>query len=427
MGLDNSDMRRLVLFLTASAYAQVTYTKEISRIVQAKCATCHRPNDIAPFELSTYDQTVTWAIDIKRVVTEGIMPPWKPVAGYGEFRDSFALTADEKRDLLSWIDGGMPKGDDADLPPPLANKADWPLGDPDKILEMPQAFAPPRGRDLYRCFVLDPQLDGDRWVSAADILPGNRQSVHHAILYLDSSGEAEKLDAQDEEPGYTCYGGPGYSLIGQNFDSLLGLFGLDSTLGGWAPGTRVRHLPDGIGMRLRKNAKIVMQVHYYSNLSTEPDRTRIGLYYSKKPVEKALYYLPLAQTRLEIPAGTTAHQVRAQFTIPIFFDAQAILTFPHMHLLGRDLKSEIERPREEAKPLIWIDNWDFNWQGPYTYKDPLKLPAFTRVRLTCTYDNSENNPRNPNNPPKVVRWGEETGDEMCINFLGVTFDNERIN
>jgi len=419
-------MRWTLLLAAVAARGEVTYTKEVSRILQAKCAQCHRPNDIAPFELSTYEQAVTWAIDIERVVTEGIMPPWKPVEGHGNFRDSFALTADEKRDLLAWIRGGMPKGDETDLPPPLANKADWPLGEPDRVVEMPQAYAPPRGRDVYRCFVLDPQIDSDKWVSAVDVLPGNRQSVHHAILYLDSSGEAERLDRQDEEPGYSCYGGPGFSIVGQNFDGLFGLLGLDATLGGWAPGARARHLPDGIGMRLRRTAKIVMQVHYYSALSTEPDRTRVGIYYSTKPVEKGLYYFPLFQTRLEIPAGASKHEVRAQFAMPPFFDARAILTFPHMHLLGREIRTEIEPPRESAKPLLWIDKWDFNWQGAYTYVEPVKIPAFTRLRLTCTYDNSANNPRNPNDPPKVVRWGEETSDEMCINFLGLTFDNERL-
>ena len=412
--------------LATVAFAQPTYTREVSRIVQSKCQQCHREGDIAPFALSTYDDAVTWAADIKRVVNEGLMPPWKPVAGHGEFRDSYALTAQEKQDLLAWIDGGTPKGEDADMPAPLPVKGDWVLGDPDKIVQMPEPFPTLRGRDMYRCFVIDPQLSEDKFISAIDVLPGNRKSVHHVILYLDTTGEAEQLDAKEEGPGYTCYGGPGTSLTGNlNPNNLSSLLSIGASLGGWAPGTRPHHLPDGVGMFLDKKAKIVMQVHYYTNLNTDPDQTRIGLYYSQKKVDRRLLYVPLVQTNLAIPPNSADYTANFNFTVPLFLDFKIVNIFPHMHLLGREIKVEAIRNRETV-PLMFIDKWDFNWQGPYNYVNPVDVPAFTQLRMTCKYDNTTNNPRNPSNPPKLVRWGEGTEDEMCVTFIGVTLNNENL-
>jgi len=413
-----------VAFAVPASGQAVTYSREIARIFQAKCGQCHRPNDIAPFSLDSYQQAVAWAADIRRVVTEGLMPPWKPVEGHGVFRDSFALTAEERRQLLDWIDHGMPEGDPADLPPPVENPGEWVLGEPDRVLVMPEGFTPRRGRDIYRCFVLEAGLEEDRFVSAIDILPGNRQAVHHVIVYLDESGEAARKKEEDGQPGYNCLGGPGVPLVNMS-GSISSLLGFNATLGGWAPGARPRHLPDGIGMRLRKNARIVLQIHYYTAVSVEADRTRLGIYYSKKPVERSLYFLPLAQTNLEIPAGAERHIVRWDFLVPPFLDAQAISIFPHMHLLGTQIRVQAEL-FGRVTPLIYIDKWDFNWQGAYTYQEPVSLPAFSRLRMECEYNNSASNPRNPSNPPKVVRWGEETEDEMCVTFLGVTFRNENL-
>ena len=416
---------RLLFALTLSsafAYGQPTYAREVSRIVQGKCQQCHRPNDIAPMAFSTYDQLVDWAPDIKRVVNEGIMPPWKPVAGHGKFRDAFGLTAQEKQDLIAWIDGGTPMGDEADMPDPLADRGEWALGDPDKVVKMTEPFTPLRGRDTYRCFVIDPQLTEDKYVSAVDVLPGNRKSVHHVILYLDSSGKAEQLDAADEGPGYSCLGGPG--TFDFSLNSLTDTDALNVTLGGWAPGARPHHLPTGVGMFLPKKAKIVMQVHYYTNVSLDADQTRLGLYYAPGNVERRLFFLPLAQTNLAIPAGDPAHQARPlQFPIFPGIQGKVINVFPHMHLLGTDIKVEATR-LGKTETLIWIDKWDFNWQGSYTYEEPVTIPVGTTLSLSCTYDNSANNPRNPSNPPKTVRWGEQTTDEMCVGFLGVTLDQQ---
>ena len=411
------------LLTTLPLAAEATYAKEVSRIVQGKCQQCHRPNDIAPFALTTYDDVVAWSEDIKRVVNAGLMPPWKPVAGHGEFRDSFALTAQEKIDLLAWIDGGTPMGDQADMPEVLPARSEWSLGEPDLTVKMAETYTPPRGRDTYRCFVLPTGLSADKYVSAIDVVPGNRQSVHHVILYLDSTGKAQELDAADEGPGYNCLGGPGTPIAGNLSLADLGNLAsaLTYTLGGWAPGTRAHLLPEGVGIPLSSKARIVMQVHYYSAVSREPDQTRVGIYYAQTKVEKPMFFLPIVQQRLNIPAGKADHEETTTFTVPLLLDNHVINVFPHMHLLGQEIKMEMTRGTNTT-PLILIDKWDFNWQGPYTYTNPLAIAAGATVRLTCKYDNSVNNPRNPSDPPKRVTWGEGTEDEMCVAFLGVTLD-----
>ncbi|HBY63940.1 MAG TPA: ascorbate-dependent monooxygenase [Solibacterales bacterium] len=423
-------MYRAVLFAiclsaaAGTAGAQPTFSKEVSRILQAKCQNCHRPKDIAPFALLTYGDASTWAADIARVVREGIMPPWKPVPGHGEFRDSFGLTDEERETLIRWAEGGAPEGDPADLPEPMAERGEWALGEPDLVLTMAEAYTPPRGKDMYRCFVLPTPYDSDRWVTAVDVLPGDRSVVHHAILYLDTTGEAERLDAAEEGPGYTCYGGPGTPIFSDARALAAG-----GTLGGWAPGARPHHLPEGIGMTLPAGARIVLQLHYYSTRVTAEDQTRIGLYFAKTDVERRLTFLPIVpldsrgRVRMEIPAGAERHEVQATFATPplALFNLRAIHVFPHMHLLGKEIRLDVRR-NGEWEPMILIDKWDFNWQGSYTYQSPVSVPGGATLRLRCTYDNSTNNPRNPNAVPKLVTWGEGTEDEMCLAFLGVVFE-----
>lgn len=416
-------MRHFVLFsvslfaLAGLACADVTYSKDVSRILQEKCQQCHRPGDIGPMSLLTYDDAVNYAPDIKRVLEQGIMPPWKPNEGAEKFKGAYNLSDQQKADLLSWIANGTPQGDPADMPEPTAPKGDWVIGDPDLVLKMPEPYTPARGKDIYRCFVLPTGLDADKWVSAVDILPGNRKQVHHVILYLDSSGAAEKLDAADPEPGYDCYGGPGFNLS-SNLTSLL----LDGyALGGWAPGARPDHLPEGVGMKLGKNTKIVMQIHYNTLLRAGEDQTSIGLYFNKEPAKKQLFFLPVVNTNFRIPAGEANSLVTAQFPVLPFLDMKVINAFPHMHMLGTKIEVETLIRGEKAN-MITINNWDFNWQGTYTFQKPIEMPAYSAINLRCTFDNSVNNPKNPNNPLIDVRWGEGTADEMCLAFIGVTFN-----
>lgn len=407
----------LAVATAAFVPAQVTYSNEVARIFQAKCQQCHRDGDVAPFAINGYDDAVTWSEDIARVLNDRTMPPWKPVAGYGEFRDSYQLTGDERQMILDWISSGKPQGDPNDLPTPVVTQGDWPLGAPDLTLSMLQMYTPPRGKDVYRCFVIPTGLAGRAYLSAIDVLPGARPIVHHVLLYQDTQGVADALDGKDGQPGYSCFGGPGIQLSLSN---------INASLGGWAPGQRTHLLPDGIGIELLKDAKIIMQVHYYPVGRTGDDQTRIGLYFAKAPVNQRLFQIPILNQTFTIPAGAEQYPVNASLTIPTFLDAHAIWIYPHMHLLGRQINVEIVNRDKSVTPMIFEDNWDFNWQGSYTFKDPVAVASGSTVRVSCTYNNSESNLKNPNDPIVPVGWGERTTDEMCLAFVGVTFDLERL-
>ncbi|HVR43580.1 MAG TPA: ascorbate-dependent monooxygenase [Thermoanaerobaculia bacterium] len=397
-----------------SVSATPTFSNEVVRIFQANCQSCHHPGDIAPFSLMTYEDARPWAAMIRLMTSTRQMPPWKPAADCSRFEGERRLTDLQIATLARWVDAGAPEGDPNDLPPPLVFDGGWALGTPDLVAAMPTAYTPPGDHDMYRCFPLELNAER-RWISAMDVRPGNRQIVHHVIAFVDTSGASLSLDAADPEPGYRCFGGPGFITT--------------EMLGGWAPGARPAPLPAGVALELPANSRIVLQVHYHVHDDAhhvDPDRTEVALYDAEPPVQKKLRVLPLLNHTFTIPAGASDYEVTASFTVPPFYSAHAHAIAPHMHLLGRSMKVEAVAPTGATTCMVRIDDWDFNWQGMYVYTDPVPLPQFTTVRLSARYDNSSANPRNPNDPPKPVSWGEETTDEMCLAFIGVTFDAENL-
>jgi len=393
-----------------------TFNKEVVRILQQNCQSCHHPGDIAPFSLITYGDAIAHASQMKFMTGARQMPPWKPVTGCGEFDQARVLSQLEIDTIAKWVDGGTPEGDTADLPTPLNFDSGWILGQPDLVASSAEAYTPPASGDMYRCFTM-PANTTSEYVSAIDIHPGDRKTVHHVIAFIDTSGESQKLDEADPEPGYKCFGGPGFTIT--SLDS--------ASLGGWAPGARPVMLPEDVALRLPANARIVLQVHYHPHDPNPlPDRTEIGVYYAKKTPQKLLRILPLANTTFTIPPGNPNYEVTQ--VLPGFFVPGIHLRViaPHMHLLGRKMKVDAFLPNGETMCLINIDDWDFNWQGLYRYKEPIAIPAGTTIGMSAFYDNSSANWRNPNSPPKPVSWGEATTDEMAIAFLGFTVDNENI-
>lgn len=389
-----------------------TFSNEVIRIFQKNCQVCHHPGDIAPFSLLTYRDARPWARSIQEKVVTRLMPPWKAVAGCGDFQDERKLTDDEISTISRWVDAGAPEGDPAMLPTPLNFSSGWVLGEPDLILSPDEDYTVQPGNDVYRCFTMPTNLKGDRFVQAVDIKPGNRNVVHHVILYLDDTGESVALDEKDPGPGYTSFGGPGFTMTG--------------TLGGWAPGFRPAPEPEGIAWKMHAGTRVVAQVHYHPRGLVEKDRTQIGIYFSRKPVKKEIGVVPIINTNFTIPAGNPAYNVSASIPIPPGFDAHAIGIAPHMHLLGKKMKVEA-RSATKTDCLVDIEDWNFNWQSIYHYKEPIPLKSLTLLSLNATFDNSTNNAYNPNSPPKAVRWGEQTTDEMCIAFVLYTLDSENLD
>lgn len=388
-----------------------TFNKDIAPILFQNCASCHRPGEVAPFPLLSYADVQKRAPLIATVTAQRIMPPWKADEGIEKFHDARRLTDEQIAMIQQWAKAGAPQGKVADLPPAPKFASGWSQGEPDAIFEPDESYTlGAEGNDVYRCFVIPTSYTEDRWVSAMEVRPGNRAVVHHVIVYLDTKGKARALDAADPGPGYTSFGGIGFTPEG--------------SLGGWAPGNLPRRLPDGTGIKLPKGADIVLQVHYHRSGKEETDRTKIGLYFSKGPVDQAVHDLPLVGWPLHIPPGEKNYEVKGSFTSPI--GATILRVTPHMHLIGHDMTVTATLPDGTVKKLVAVPDWDFNWQTTYTLQEPLHLPAGSTVSLVAHYDNSDTNPRNPSNPPKLVTFGEKTTDEMCFAFIDFTIDGEHI-
>jgi hypothetical protein len=382
-----------------------TFNKDVAPILYQNCSTCHHPGEVAPFSLLSYSDAKRYAPVIADATSKHVMPPWKAEAGFGDFQNVRMLSDAQIATLTAWAKNGAPEGDAKDkVAPPQFNES-WALGEPDQVIKMPSAFnVPADGNDIYRCFVIPMSLTSDMAISAVDIHPGNRRVVHHTIIYTDASPthEARALAAKESDGAYTCYGGPGLPQAGM--------------MAGWAPGVTAKRLPEGIARVVPKGADLIVQIHYHPDGKPETDKTEIGVYLQKGAVSKQLFSIPVLQRALYIPAGDSHFRVATSFTTPI--DLEVTSVAPHMHLLGREMKVTATLPSGEVRPMVWIKDWDFNWQGSYIFKEPMQLPKGTRFDVEAFYDNSTGNPRNPANPPKTVSWGEATTDEMCIAFIG---------
>ena len=392
------------LLAAGPAFAEgPTFNKDVAPILRKNCAGCHRPGEVGPFSLIDYKDAAKRSGFLGEIVASRRMPPWSPEPGFGEFHDARRLTDPEIKTITDWAAAGAPEGNPKDLAEPPKFPEGWQLGTPDLVLKVPSSFeVPSNGRDVTRCFVIPIPTDSDRTVAAIEFRPGNRKVVHHALLFLDSTGAARKKDEADPSLGYSSFGGIGILPTG--------------SLGGWAPGAMPRFLPDGMGKMLRKGSDLVLQVHYHPDGKPESDQSTVGIYFTKAPARQIVAGIAVRTRKLDIPAGESHYHVTAQ-SEPLPADVQAIGIAPHMHYIGKEMKVVAEAPDGSTTPLIWIKDWDFNWQGQYQFKTLVKLAKGTIIKLDASYDNSEGNPRNPSKPPKPVHWGEQTTDEMCL--LGV--------
>lgn len=377
---------------------KLTFARDIAPILYRDCASCHRPGGAAPFSVSSYQDAARRAALIASVTASRYMPPWKPQAGYGNFKGERRLTGSDIAVLREWADGGAPQGDPAHLPPPPRFPEGWQLGQPDLIAKLPQPFSVAAdGPDVYQCFVIPLGVRQDSYVKALEFQPGNRQLVHHALFFADPSGAARRRDAADPGMGYRCFGTPGFLPA--------------RGLGGWTPGAGPIEFPEGASAVLPKGSDLVLQLHLRRTGKPEMEQSSLGLYFTDTPPQKRIVDIPLGSNRIDIPPGERAYKVTDQFTLPV--DVEAVGIIPHAHYICKDMKGWAVLPGGTKKWLIWIADWDFNWQEQYRYQTPVSLPAETRLEMEFTYDNSDENPRNPNHPPKRVLWGPDLTDEMA--------------
>ncbi|MBI1916181.1 MAG: redoxin domain-containing protein [Planctomycetes bacterium] len=393
---------------------KVTFHRDVLPILQQRCQQCHRPGEIGPFSLMTYRQAINWASDIKEYTRARRMPPWKPTGGMA-FVGERTMPQAEIDALSAWVDGGTPEGDPKDAPPPATFPDGWQLGKPDLVLE-PKAETTigADGIDHFRCFVLPTDLPEDKYVIAYEVRPGNRRVVHHTLHFLDTRGRGRRLEQREQErpkrpdekdsgPGYPARMWPGFLPNGD--------------VGGWAPGITPHYLSAGAGFYLPRKADIVIQVHYHRTGRVEKDKTRVGLYFAKKPCQP-LQGVVVPGHFFYIPPGADNYKVKGDMWIAQ--DCTLHMVTPHMHLLGKSIKVTMTPPGGTATTLVDIAEWDYNWQETYFFKEPVKVKAGTRFSVEAVYDNSDKNPSNPSSPPKLVLVGEQTTNEMCFGFIGVT-------
>ncbi len=369
---------------------EVTYANQVARILQQRCQECHRPGEIGPFALLTYQDAHAWADTIQEVVLEQRMPPWHADPRHGRFSNDRHLSQEEIDTLRAWVQQGCPKGDDKDLPPPMQFPQGWKIGQPDAVFRMAEAFkVPATGVLSYKRFTVDPSFKEDVWVQAAECRPGNRAVVHHILVYLQS-------------PGKPIYASDGTA----------------STLAGWAPGDMPALYTPGTAKRIPAGTKLVFEVHYTPNGTEQNDRCSVGIIFAKQPPAQVAETNILAKTPLRIPPGAANHKEQLTYT---FRDDALVLSFmPHMHLRGVSAKYVAAYPDGRTETLLSVPDYDFNWQSVYRFAEPLRIPKGTKLTWIGHWDNSADNPRNPD-PTKEVRWGLQTWDEMQNGWMEVVW------
>jgi peroxiredoxin len=374
----------------------LTYARDVAPILWKNCVICHRPGEVGPFSLLTYRDAAKRADFLREITASRRMPPWKARPGFGVFLDNLRLTDRELAILARWAEAGAPEGDTAELPVPPRLTEGWQLGQPDYVFRVAEPFpVPASGDDVYRSFVIPLPLDHDQPVVAFEFRPGNRRVVHHSKLFVVPAGSVRARDAADPGPGFASTGS---ADLGQ------------PAIWEWTPGTIPRRSPPGVGKLLKSGGELILFVHYHPSGKPETDQSSIGVFLSKAPLERYITGIPMGTSSIDIPAGARRHQVVVKATLPA--DAHAYTLMPHGHLLLREMTLTARRPDGTRERLLWIDDWDFNWQGQYHFAKPVVLPKGTELALVGVYDNSTDNPRNPNSPPRRVRFGPASTDEM---------------
>jgi mono/diheme cytochrome c family protein len=380
------------------AEAAPTFNRDVAPVIFANCVACHHPGGAAPFSLATYEETKKHVEQIVEVTGSGFMPPWLPEKGHGEFVGERRLTEAQIKLLARWSETGAAEGDAADLKVKPAWNDGWQLGEPDLVIEMPEAYElAADGHDVYRNFVIREPVAENRFVVAAELRPGSK-AVHHAFLKFDRRGSARRLDATDKEPGY-----PGMNP-GPGVETPSG------SLSSWQPGHVPRRTPEDMAWLLPAKADILLQMHLQPIGKPEKVKASVGFYFTDKAPTRLPVILCIRSTAIDIPPGSKDHPVESSYTLPV--DGEVLSVLPHLHYLGKEIHAWAELPDGTQQELLLIKQWDFNWQGGYRYVSPVFLPKGTTVRMRYTYDNSDANPRNPSHPPVRVRYGPESTDEM---------------
>ncbi len=378
--------------------ASITYSKQVARILQKNCQECHRPGQIGPMPLLTYEDAADWSQTIREVVKERRMPPWLADARYGKFSNDRSLSSEDRQTLLSWVDQGCPEGDAKDLPPPRTFVPGWVIGKPDIILTMAEKDAfevpitGPKEGIPYKYFYVDTNFKEDRWVERAEAKAGAPAVVHHIVVFIIP---------------------PGHQFIPEEGNAPV--------LGGTAPGDLPMILPPGMAKKIPAGSRLCFQMHYTPSGSVQKDRSSVGIIFAKERPKREVHSVAVGNVGISIPPGDDNYQAESEFKFPS--DGHILSFMPHMHLRGKDFLGEAIYPDGKKEILLSVPHFNFNWQSVYRYEQPVAMPKGSRLHFIAHFDNSAKNPNNPD-PTQRVFWGDQTWEEMMIGWTDLVFDRK---
>jgi len=375
----------------------VTYAANVAAILQQKCQSCHRPGQVGPFPLLTYDDTRRHAATIREVVDDRRMPPWHADPRYGHFENDRSLSARQRATLLAWVDQGCPLGDAQAVPAPRAFAEGFSIGKPDLVIEMPEPYTvPAQGTVPYQYFRVPSGFKEDKWVQAAEARPGDPSVVHHVLVAIDDHTRRTEADERRVPQSHFV---------------------------AYAPGDLPMSLPPGIAKRIPAGSGFIIQMHYTPVGKVRTDRSSIALIFAKEPPRREAHTLGIIQPEFEIPPGADNHSVESTYVFPA--DAELYSLMPHMHLRGKSFRYTATFPDGRREILLSVPGYDFAWQSVYRLTHSRQIPKGTRIDCLARFDNSSKNPSNPDPSLKVV-WGEQTFEEMMIGFIDVAFHDRTL-
>ncbi|MBX9791828.1 MAG: redoxin domain-containing protein [Pirellulales bacterium] len=367
-----------------------TWSGQIAAIFERRCQECHRPGEVAPFSLLTYVDVQGWEETIREVLEQRRMPPWGADPKFGDFINDNRLTEDERSQIIAWLDAGAPAGDPALTRPPAEFPQGWHIPKPDQIVFMSSRpfEIPAEGVVAYQWFYVDPGFREEKWLRATECRPGNPRVVHHITVYFKPPGRHWELKLGDR-----------INLVG-----------------GYTPGQRpARGIEEPPCIFVPAGSQLVFEIHYTPVGMVEFDRSCIALTFADRAIVKEqLHYVLAANTEFAIPPGATEHVVESWYTLPE--EGKLVFLNPHMHLRGKSFRYEASYPNGKTETLLNVPRYDFNWQSVYVLREPKRLPTGTKIHCVARFDNSAENPANPD-PTATVRWGDQTWEEMMIGAL----------
>jgi hypothetical protein len=396
--------------LVPVAFATPTFHKDVQPILQRHCQSCHRPGEIGPMPLLTYSQARPFAAAIRETVRLKKMPPWGADPAHGKFANDPSLTPAEINTLSEWAAGKAPEGDPKDAPAPLTFVNGWNIPTPERVYEMPKLYeVPANGTIDYTYFVVPTGFTEDRWVSMAEVRPGDRSVVHHVIVFVREPGSPWLREAKPGEPYVPGPSNPARPSSGEYFV-------------GYTPGKSAMRLEAGQAKLIRAGSDLVFQMHYTTNGKAAQDKTRVGLIFAKEPPKERVLTYAVRNWQFAIPPGEADYPVTSEVTFK--GEARVVTYWPHMHVRGKSFRFEAISPDGKRETVLNVPQYDFNWQYRYLPSEPLRVREGSKLQCFATFDNSANNRFNPD-PNATVRWGDQTWEEMMIGFIEIAFDAKK--